>query len=246
MSPSWRESLRIALCPDGVAFARYSRGLRSKLLDKGTLPVDAGLAEEPWRPALAAMSKVLQAQTPRAADATVVLSNHFVRYVLLKADARVSSRSEWLEYASHRFEKTYGARARAWDVQFAETGADHPRLASAIDKALLDAIAAAFRGSRARLKSVQPYLMVAFNQALPSIKHSSFWLVVHEPGRLLLGLVRDGFWRSVRGRQADANWLEALPQTLQREGALIAPEESSREVVVCAAGEDRLYQMVRA
>jgi len=265
VSPSWSESLRIGLCPDRLIFARYGRGLRPQLLEKGALPFDAGIAEEPWRAAVAALPKSLEAHAPRAVDATVVLSNHFVRYALLGANDRLSSREEWLEYASHHFEKTYGLRARDWDIQVAEAGSAHPRLASAIDKALLDTAAAVFKNSRVRLRSIQPYLMIAFNRALPSMGQSSFWFVAQEPGRLLLGLVRGGMWRSVRARQTDARWCEELPRMLEREGALLASAEPCRDVLVSAldpdepaageefkftvppsplAGEERAYAMV--
>jgi hypothetical protein len=234
VSPSSSESLRIGLCPDRLIFARYGRGLRPRLIEKGALSFDTGIAEEPWRAAVAALPKLLQAHAPRAADATVVLSNHFVRYALLGANDRLSSREEWLEYASHHFEKTYGMRARDWDIQISESGAAHPRLASAIDKALLAAAAAAFENGRARLRSIQPYLMIAFNRALPSMGQSSFWFVAQEPGRLLLGLVRDGLWRSVRARQTSARWCEELPRMLEREGALLTSAEPCGDVLVSA------------
>jgi hypothetical protein len=262
-----RESIRIGLCPDRVIFARYGRGLRPRLLARGILSAEAVPAQEPWRAPLAALPKLLQLHSPRAADAVVVLSNHFVRYLVLEANDRLSSREEWREYASHRLEKTYGARARDWHVRIAEAGPAHPRVASAIDKTLLEAAAAAFKGSRARLWSIEPYLMTAFNQALPALRQSSFWFVVEEPGRLLLGLVRDGLWQSVRGRQANTRGCEELPQAVERESALLASREPCRDVVVSPlrtvqleatngfkfttppsplAGEDGAYAMVCA
>ncbi len=238
MSPSWNESLRVGLCPDRVILARYGRGLRPRLIEKGALSFDAGTAEEPWRAAVATLPKSLEPHAQRAADATVVLSNHFVRYALLGANDRLSGREEWLEYASHHFEKTYGARARDWDIQVSESGAAHPRLASAIDKALLAATAAAFENGRVRLRSIQPYLMIAFNRALPSVGQASFWFVTQEPGRLLLGLVRDGLWRSVRARQTSARWCEELPRMMERECALLASAEPCRDVLVSALDPD--------
>ena len=238
MSPSLSESIRVGLCPDRVSFARYGRGLRPRLLEKDTLPLEPGTTQEPWRAPVRALPRLLEARVRGVADISVVLSNHFVRYLLLDTDARISSGNEWREYASHRCEKIYGARARDWDIQVSECGAPHARLASAVDRQLLTALAAAFAGSPGRLRSVQPYLMVAFNRTLPAIARASFWFVLHEPGRLLLGLIRDGRWRSLRGRRSDAGWSETLAQTLEREGALIAPEETSRDVVVCGPGAD--------
>lgn len=266
MSPSLRESIRVGLFPDQVVFARYARGLRPRPIEKGILPVEAGSADEPWRTAVAALASFLRARALRPADAVVVLSNHFVRYLLLDSSERLSSREEWQEYAIHRFEKTYGMRAREWDIRVAESRSGHPRLASAIDKTLIEATGVACKNSRARLRSIQPYLMTAFNQVLPAMRKASFWFVLEEPGRLLLGLIRDGVWRSVRGRRANACWRDELPQILEREVALLAPEEPCREVLVSAldaveagamdgfqvaaplsppADQDRIYSVVR-
>jgi len=232
VSPSWRDSIRIGLCRDRVVFARYGRGLRPRLLDKGIFAVEPESVAEPWRAALGSLEKLLQARAPRAADAGVVLSNHFVRHMLLEANGALAGREEWSAYAAHHFEKTYGAAARDWDIRVTQAGAAQPRLACAIDKALLEALSAAFGSGPARLRSVQPYLMAAFNGALPAMQESSFWLVLQEPGRMLLGLLRDGAWRSVRSRRAGARWREELPQILEREGALLAAEEPCWSVLV--------------
>lgn len=224
MSPSWRETLRIGLGRDRLVFARWGRGLRPRLLDKGILPVEPRSAGEPWRAVLAAMEKLLPGAAPRAADASVVLSSHFVRHRLLEANAALGSEDEWSAYAAHQFEKTYGAPARDWEIRVAQAGAAQPRLACAIDKALLEALKAAFAKGSARLGSVQPYLMAAFNGALPEMRDPSFWFVLQEPGRVLLGLLREGAWTSVRSRGAGARWSEELPQILEREGALLGCE----------------------
>ncbi len=267
MSPSLRESIRVGLFPDRAVFARYGRGLRPRLVEKGILPIEAEISEEPWRAVLAVLQKFLQTHAQRRADAVIVLSNHFVRYMLLNTNDSLSTREEWLAYAAHHFEKTYGARALEWDIQVAEARAGQPRLASAIDKALLEAIVAAFGNGTARAGLVLPYLMTAFNQVLPAIPHSSFWFVTQEPGRLLLGLVRDGAWQSIRGRQVSGRWREELTQMLERESALLGFEEPCQEVVVSAldpgelkttngyqlmapplpfAGEERVYATVCA
>jgi hypothetical protein len=244
VSPSWRDSLRIGLCPDRVVFARYGRGLRPKLVEKGVLPVTGEPGAEPWQGAVAALPQLLREHAPRSALASLVLSGHFVRYLALGANDGLSGRGEWREYALHCFEKTYGARALAWDIQVAEAGARRPRLASAIDRALLDEAVAAFKGSRARLESIEPYLATAFNRALPAAKGSSFWFVLQEPGRWSLGLVREGIWQSLRSRRANGH--DEVERMVERESALLADGEPCRDLLVASLGEDQIYAMVCA
>jgi hypothetical protein len=233
-----RDSIRFGLCPDRVLFARYGRGLRPELLKKGSFPVSAGAPDEPWRGALGALPRILKDEVPRAAGASILLSGHFVRHLVLGANDSLSCREEWREYASHQFERIHGARARDWNVQVAESLAAHPRLASAIDKALIEAALAAFEGSRARLESIQPYLVAAFNRALPAMHGPSSWFALQEPGRLQLGFVRDGVWQSIRSRQVNGRWHEELPELVERESALLAASDSCGEVLVYSLGPE--------
>jgi len=236
VSPSWLDSLRFGLFPDRVAFARYGRGLRPRLIEKGVVAVEPG-GPEPWRAPLAALAGLLGEHAKRPADAGIVVSNHFVRYLVLGANPGLSDRGEWREYAAHQFEETYGVKALGWDVRVAEARTPSPRLASAIDRALVEAALAAFAGSRARLVFIEPALVTAFNKA-PAVQPPSFWFVHHEPGRVLLGLVRDGVWHSVRGRRAEARWHEELLQMVERESALLAGAEPCSEVLLSSlAGE---------
>jgi hypothetical protein len=243
VSPSLSDSLRLGLSPDRVVFARFGRGLRPKLVERGVVPVEAAAGDDAWRGPLAALPELLKVHAPRAARASLVLSSHFVHHLVLKANESLSSREEWREYAAHRFEKIYGARALGWDIQVASADKAQPRLASAIDRTLIEAAVAAFKDSRARLESIQPHVVSAFNRALPSAPGASFWFALREPGRLLLGFIGDGAWRSVRCRRATERWRDELPQWLERESALLATGEPCRELVV---SDEQPYAMVSA
>lgn len=150
----------------------------------------------------------------------VVLSNHFVRYAVLAPSKALRTRADWLAYARHVFETTYGTPARAWDVRVSG------RVAAAVDSALLAELR-----TIPTLRSVQPYVMAAFNARRRRLKAKSAWFVVQEPGRLALGLFRDGDWHLLRTRRIGADW--SLADLLEREAVSIDAPECTR-AVLCA------------
>jgi hypothetical protein len=88
----------------------------------------------------------------------------------------------------------------------------------AVDRELRDFLRDMQRQStRARLVSAQPYLMFAFNLRRKALNGHTGWFVVQEPGRLALGLIKDGEWQSIRRRTYEHRWQDALPALLDRE-----------------------------
>jgi len=228
----WRDHLRIGLGSKWLALAGYRRGLRPALAHKEIIAVDSADGPVSWQATVAALPAALALIGRRRVDVTVVLSNHFVRYALLPWNAALKTDAEWLALARHRFSSVHGPAAEEWIIRISETGRGRPRIASAIDRALLTALEEQLCGP-ASLVSVQPYLMAAFNRVRPLIGEASCWLVVEEPGRLTLALIRSGVWRAIRIRRKDDLWRMALPEILQRENALLTLEEPCTQVVVC-------------
>ncbi|MBI4205209.1 MAG: hypothetical protein HY527_09300 [Betaproteobacteria bacterium] len=229
----WRDHLRIGLGSKWLALAGYRRGLRPTPSAKEIVVVDSADASGPWQAAVDALPAALALWDRPRLDVTVVLSNHFVRYALLPWNATLKSEAEWLALARHRFSSVHGPLAEEWVVRVAETGGrESPRIASAIDQALLAAIEEGIAGAGASLVSVQPYLMAAFNRMRPMIGNASSWLVIEEPGRLTLALIQGGVWRAIRSRRRDDPRHLTLPEVLERESALLALEEPCTRVVI--------------
>ena len=135
-------------------------------------------------------------------DVTVVLSNHFVRYAVLPQQHGISPEEE-LALARFQFAKIHGERAKAWEVRVCEG------LACAIDAALLEGLRSCFpKTGKARLASVQPHLMAAYNRARRRIPREGAWLVLAERGRTCLARLAASGWAWVHnGREADADEL---------------------------------------
>jgi hypothetical protein len=205
-----------------------------RLMVSGAKPLELA-AGDGWRPALEALPEILKAH--RGRDAALVLADQFVRYALLPHNDAVKSADQWLALARHRFGALHGAAAAAWDIKVTETAPLGPRLACAVDRELVEGLATLLVTNQIRLISVQPFLVAAFNRIRQTVGNGSCWIVVEEPGRLTLALIRRGAWVAIRSRRSDERWRLVLPEILEREGAFLGLDEPCTRVIVCAQGE---------
>ena len=158
-------------------------------------------------------------QWPARCRVRVVLSNHLVRYALVPWSASLADPAEEEAYVRHHFTRIHGERAKRWALRWSEDGAGAPRLASAVDADLLEAVKTSFPAAgKARLVSIQPALMAAANRARRALPAGGAWLVVAEPDRACVALYGAGGWRAVQN--AKGPWLP----TLEREWHRAAPQ----------------------
>jgi len=192
-------------------------------------------ASDDWLAAVEALPEILKSHKTR--DASVVLADQFVRYALLPWNEAVKSSEQWLALARHRFSALHGAVAAGWDVKVTETAPLGARLACAVDRELIERLASCFVAAGVHLVSVQPFLVAAFNRIRKTVGNASCWIVVEEPGRLTLALIRRGAWVAIRSRRSDARWMSLLPEILERESVFLGLDEPCTRVIVCAQGE---------
>jgi hypothetical protein len=214
VSPLFPERLLVRLAPAEI-------GLGAK-----RIACDPDFGTEPWHGALEALKGI---SLPRA-RATVVLSNHFVRYALVPWSGALATPVEEEAYLRHHFAKIHGERAKAWLFRASEGRRGEPRLASAVDAELMAAIRAAFpKGGAARLVSVQPALMHVFNGARAAVPHpAGAWLVVAEADRACVALHADGAFRAVQN--AKGEWRAVLERERYRVDA-----DTTRRVLLAGA-----------
>ena len=203
MSLLFPERLIVSVAPTQVTSARMSGALRKKVVERKTLPCDAGLGAEPWQGAIAALCGL-----DRTLRACAVLSNHFARYAIVPWNEGLDTTDEEEAYVRHHFAKVHGDRAKTWALRWSDHGAT--RLASAIDQGLLEALKQALP----RLDSVQPLLMMAINRCRAAIPRSGAWLALVEDDRACIALYQAGGWRSVQN--ARGAWLDALERERHR------------------------------
>jgi len=194
------ERVRVRLAP-----AEVLAGGRS-------IACDPAFGAEPWQGAVAALKSLEWTEPCRV---TVVLSNHFVRYAVIPWSDGLVTPAEEQAYLRHHFGKIHGERAKSWTPRASEDRRGVPRLASAIDTALLEELKNAFpKDGKAQLASVQPELMEAANRWRDAIPPGGAWLVLAEPERACLAMHREGGWRSVQNAKGD--WLTLLDRERYR------------------------------
>lgn len=232
MLPLLRDRYCVALRPDGVALVRRRRGT-SALDLKGHLACAPAVEGPAWGPAVEALKRFAARPETTAGDLWVVLSNHFTRFQLVPWNGELASVEELQNFAAAAFENVYGEASASWDVRLSPEKAGAPRIASAVDRALLDALRDAVAGTNLTLVSVRPYLMTAFNALANPFRNRDFIFLLAEPGRAGLLAAVDQQWRSVRtGALEDGP--EAMAALIEREIHLSQLDDKVPSILVHA------------
>jgi hypothetical protein len=206
------DRLRVSLAPSEISFLRETSFPKKTKVEEHRLPCDPAFGAEPWQGAVAALKSV---EIDFPAKVTVILSNRFVRYAVVPWSGALGGAAEEEAWLRHHFGKIHGERARGWALRAAEAAAGAPRLASAIDGALVDSIRECFQKNRkAKLVSVQPQLMTRFNEWRGSVPAAGAWLVLADAERACVALHSGGRWRSVLS--AGGPWLALLERERYR------------------------------
>jgi hypothetical protein len=229
------DRILIGLAPDALSLVRLQGALRPRVGDKRTLACDPAPGAEPWRGALVTLSSLAAELGSINARVTVVLSNHFARYALVPGSEALSNAVEEDAFVRYCFAKIHGERSKDWDMRLSRAPAPAARIASAVDSALMQAIRGAFAaGAKAKLVSVQPYLMSAFNRWRALFSGVRGWLLLVEPQRACLARFDNGRLNAVRGARGSFEDPEHWAELLDRERLLAGTAETPESVYVHA------------
>ena len=228
MSPLWRDQIRIVLSPGQVILVRLARGWTRRVTDKRVVSCAAATpGETPWCNALTALETVLPEFGGRKADAVVVLSNHFVRYTLVTLSNEISTANEEEVLVRHNFARVYGATADHWALRLSDAnGGGGLRMASEVDQDLQESLRALFQPTKLKLRSIQPYLMVAFNHWRHRFNDSA-WFALVEQGRLCLAKIHHNQWHSIKAIKISDDWFRDVAVQLDRERLLSSCEAAN-------------------
>ena len=234
MLPLWSDRLQIVLTPERVTLTRQSSGLRSGQSVSNTMPCAAlAQGELAWQPALRAMQALLKQKKVNRASATVLLSNHFVRYQLINTQPDLSSYDEEQAFVRFSFAEVYGDEVNHWQLRWGSGLQLAPQVASAIDIALIEQIESSLSQAGVKLVSMQPYLMAAFNYVRKFIDTNPHWFVLVEPGNACVGFMQAGEWQQLQSSRLGADWATDLPRILARELQMAGPIGEQSPMIIC-------------
>lgn len=236
MSLSWRDRCIAVLAPERVLLLRRRRGWNRTYEVQADAPCEGTTPQA----AVEALALLLAPPDQGPADLTVVLSNHFVAYVLVPWRAEVTTPSELATFTGICFDETFGPEAAGRVLVTGSESAPSARVAAALDSGFLHALRTAVASSRLRLASVQPYLGAAFNGVMGALPRRDFIFVLAEPGRTCVLVAGGGQWRALRSTAGGAEPYE-LAALVEREAQLAGlSDEGMPPVFVHAPGRASL------
>jgi hypothetical protein len=189
------------------------------------------------------MADLLPRLGARRAEATVILSGRFVRYAIVPWSDELASRAEELAFARHCFAATYGVQADQWDLRLSPGPPGRARLASAVDRGLVEALRAIVAKAGHRLRSVQPGLMAAYNRWRSQADSDCLFLLA-ENNFYTCASVRRGDWLGARSAMFAGAIGEQLPFILERE--LLWSGAAERPCVLAAVPEESDLERARS
>lgn len=198
------ETLRIALAP-GEAALLNPRGTRVLATHERSatslLPLlDEALGDPAWR----------------SRRVEVVLSQHFVRHVLTPPPGKALRRNEEAALVAASLREIYGDEAARWRVQVCSQPPQAGLLGAAVDESFAQQLDALLARHGFRDATIRPLASLTA-QRLPK-KFEGWWALV-EPGWLSLFGGANGVWQHLAGQPVDDDWITALPELIEREGA---------------------------
>ena len=219
MLPLWADQLSILIGPDRLLVSHRPRGFRPGLMTTTMVPVSASSeGAAGWEPAAAALEALLAANPQwRGASLRIILSNHFVRYVLVPWSNDLSNEKEHLVLARRHFALTHGPVAKNWAIRMSLDRPGESHVASALDESLLTRLTLAAAASHLKLTSVEPLLMAAFNRWQQDFREEAQWFVTVESGMLCGALVSRHRWIALRRWRTQDDWASELSLWLSRE-----------------------------
>jgi hypothetical protein len=167
----------------------------------------------------------------------IVLSNHFVRYQLFPWQDGLQNLQEELGFARFAFTQTYGSAVDHWHIALSDEAPGLPRIAAAIDTALLERLRDEVGKAGGELVSVSTSLVSAVDYWRSSFdSHQPTWFLAYESGLLTLLLRDRNGWRWVRSRRVAEDGLDGWRQIIADETLMLGEELAGGRVLLFAPG----------
>ena len=182
-----------------------------------------GQGDERWQPAVAALGRLMVAQSSQRAARRIrlIVGNDFVRYLLVPWTPKRLDEVEREQFARAMMAERFGEGAGKWRLALERQRFSRPALAAAIDADMFEAVQRLVAENGYRLISVVPALVAELNRFRRRMgKVSRGWLVDASDGRVASLAFHGGAWAQVgndRYAGLEGGLKEKLPPLLRRD-----------------------------
>jgi hypothetical protein len=224
-----------SIAPGSAALLHMRRGWHPVIVQKSLANSATKSTDSHWLAELGLLESLLS-DAQQGLPLNIAISNHYMRYRLVPAPPLSMPAAGVQELLQHCFRETYGDIADKWQIRANPMPGRGDVVACAVDRALMEGLKATADKSGLKLTSAQPYFMSGFNADCRRIDDEETCFVQVEPGRIMLGSLRDKNWLGLRAIAATPRWKEELPTHIERE-ILLAGWENACPTVFLHAPE---------
>lgn len=238
MSPLWRDQIQVYFAPYRIDWVRMSRGLKPIQLEKVMMPCASVLEQSAWIPPLQQLEQLAQGATKT--QMRIVISNHFVRYVVLPPQSDISSPEEVYSYAAFKMREIYGAQITAWELSVSDWDPIIGAICAAVNRELLTRLKEITARHDIKLVGVEPYLASTIDHWQQQLTGERIYFALIETGRLCVAVWLDGIWHSIRNQKILQSAPNELLAILDQEAILSGQKIPVEQVYVFAPEQPEL------
>jgi hypothetical protein len=212
------DRIGISLAPESVAWVVMRRGLRNHLHANGITKI-AAQDGRTWQQAVQTLQSGLLLLPVTKGKVTVVVSNAFVRYLLVNGGKVLSGDEDRMALARHDFLKVYGGVAENWEIRISASDGGGKFLAGAADAGLIEELRKIFSATGFTLDSIQPYFALAFDAWCTKLdSKTSHGILLSEAGGYCYAGIGSGEWQFMRtGRWEENDPVKTFQRVIDRE-----------------------------
>jgi hypothetical protein len=232
VSPLWRDEVGVHISADKVCLVRLGRGFKPRVTaEHEKILADRGSVS--WSTALSAVDELLGKSEWQRAALRVVVADCWVRYAIVPWVADLRSTQERLTHGRQLLASIYGEAVSGWEVCLSEAPPGLSRVACAMPGELLTEIADLVARRGARLASLQPQLIFAYQNWRHCLPASGAWFVTIGDGTLTAARLSNGSWDRVHSVRIGSDWTRDLKR-LQKFGRLASASAAEGTVYIDA------------
>lgn len=232
MSPLWRDQIRVFLAPGRIDLVRSKRGFKPVLEAKITTLCQPVQDTPVWQAALRQLEKHLI--DAAGTELTIILSNHFVRYVTLPPQAEITAPEEVNSYAAFRMREVYAERVDSWMLSVSAWNPLSGALCAAVSRELMVQLEEMAMRCHCKLREIEPYFASVYDLWQKQLDGAKAYFAVIETGRVCIAVLDNGSWYSIRNQRILRNVVDELLAALDQEAILSGNKEAIEQVYVFA------------